>query len=150
MWLFILTLLWPQVVIMTAQILQIYIKLITFARWQLYRRYLATIIVSVKSKNFSSSIYRDNFCPSKLCGTRQRSGAELTCISQEQIWMIRLWWKREFSLPPWQILMFYLGFFFYGKKDLWNMILFCLWDFVLTCQCSETSLIDFILPVKWK
>lgn len=40
--------------------------------------------------------------------------------------------------------------FFYGKNELWDMILVYLSDVPLTCQCSKTSLIDLILSATWK
>ncbi len=75
---------------------------------------LATIIISVKSKNLratTSFIYRGNFCPSKQRVAQQGSRAELTCISRERIHMSRLRWKWPFSLPPWHIFRWYLFFF---------------------------------------
>ncbi len=73
-----------------------------FTRWQWHLGCLGTITASVKSKTSRvavSSIYKGNVCTSTQGVTWQRSRADLTSISQEQILMIR--WVS--SLPPWHI-----------------------------------------------
>ncbi len=87
-----------QAVITLAQTLP-HLHWYIFARWQLHLGCLATISVSVKSETLRaavSSIDRGNFCPLRQRGARQRSRAELTCISRERMWVIRLRWKLAF------------------------------------------------------
>ncbi len=52
------------------------------------------------------------------------SWAELSCISWEQVWIIRLWWKWVFSLSPWHIFRCHsiLGSYHKGDNRIWNLV----------------------------